>query len=289
MGDFTATGFINISTIDLSLWLARHGGSILISAAVISISLGILAVIIQKSRRYHLFIPVAFFILSITFTILYPRVITPLFYNTSRVEDPVLNEKILDMCGRAGITVSDVYVLHTGAYSLAANAYLTGMGSQRRIYLYDTLLTRFTSGEILSILAHEMCHYREEHMLIGISLGAMGIFFLFPLLGGISRLLWGKDLREMTEPKNHPALVLLLGMILFFANPLENSLSRIMERRADRYSLELAGDPATYITMEINLARTNKSNLLPHPFFSWFYGSHPTVMERIRSADDYTK
>jgi STE24 endopeptidase len=273
--------------IDFSAWLMRYAGGAGISILVISMTIGVLALIVRNTKRYMIYIPAAFFILSLSISLLYPRVITPLFYKTSGITDEALGEKIDSLLNKAGLRTKNIFILNKSEYEVSANAYLVGTGTERKIYLYDTLLKKFSHDEILSILAHEISHYREEHMLIGILLGTLSMLLVIPLFNIFSKFLFGRDIKEMTDSANHPSLVICLIMIIFLSNPFENAVSRFMERRADKYSLELTGKPEVFITMKVQLARVNRSYLLPHPVYSWFYGSHPTIIERIKMAEDF--
>jgi Zn-dependent protease with chaperone function len=265
-------------------WLGRYAAMSLIRIVFMTFLFSVIFYTVARVRRYLVVIPVVFFILSIAVTVMYPRYITPLFYDFPKIEDDALAAKISDMAKRGGVEIKDIQVINQSRYRLTANAYLVGFGGERRIVLYDTLLKNFSHAEILSILAHEMCHYTEEHMLIGITLGSAGIVITLLVMRVLLMWLFNTSLRSFAVPERYPLMILMITVLLFFSMPIENSISRFMERRADRYALELTGDAQTAISSQVKLSRMNKSNILPNPVYTWFYSSHPTALERIRTA-----
>ncbi|MDY6934856.1 MAG: M48 family metalloprotease [Spirochaetota bacterium] len=286
------TGFIRkdifgLMNTDLFTWLARYFSATLIYLLLICVSLSILAIVIIKTKRFIIHIPIAFFILSLIFTIIYPRLITPIFYNSTKLPDNELRIKINRLINRSDIDIEDIYVLNKSRYSSAINAYMTGIGADRRIYLYDTLVNNFEAEEILSVIGHELCHYIEEHMLLGIALGTVGIIIALPLLNILSTYFTGKDLKCIMRPEGHPFLLILLIFIIFISKPIGNNVSREMERRADEYTINITENPDTFIRMKTRMTRINRSYILPNPLFVWFYYTHPPILERIRIAEKY--
>lgn len=275
-------GLLNI---DFGLWFIRHMSQLGISLIVISLIVFLFITVIGKIRKFYLVIPVLFLVIGLSISIIFPRFITPLFYDYIEIKDQVLSEKIFSMARKADVEINEIKVINKSQYSNRANAYLTGIGGKRRIVLYDTLIKNFSQDEILAILAHEMCHYVEEHMLIGISLASSGMILFLILLNLISKYVFSKDIQKMIEPMSHVQLYILIIVMLFFISPIENTISRTMEKRADSYSLKMVEQPETFIKMKVKLARKNKSLLLPNPIFTWFYYSHPAILDRIRSAE----
>ena len=278
-----------LSEINFSTWLLRYLGASSISIVMYSVSFTLLSLLIIKVKRYLLYLPLAFFILSISISVIYPRFITPLFYETERITDNELKGKIDRLAESAGIIIDDIRILKKGKYHSSVNAYLVGFGSQRKIYLYDTLTEKFGHDEILSVLAHEIIHYKEEHMLIGILLGSIGIVAGIFILGKMSLFLLEFDIKKLLDVKGHPAFIILLTFLLFMAKPVENYLSRQIERRADMKSFPFVSNSAAILKMEIQIAKTNKSDVLAHPLYKWFYYTHPGTLERIRSIKKYIK
>jgi STE24 endopeptidase len=284
---FLRDRIFQMTDIDFMTWFIRHWASSAISLILVSLFLSLILIIINKTKKYIFTVPVTFAVIALSLSVLYPRIITPLFYETGKVEDPALKGKIMDLVERAGIREAEIHLLYKSRYRMTANAYFTGTGPRREIYLYDTLLKKFDHDEIITILAHELVHYNEEHVLIGIILGAAGFFLLLPLLNFAAVFLFDRDIKWFTLPEGLPALIFTLTIILYFIKPIENSISRIIEKRADTQSFELIEKREVFIEMEKKLAVINRSNILPNPFFAFFYYTHPPVLDRITNAEKH--
>lgn len=273
-------------TTDPATWIARWCLTRLIGAAVTALIGAALALIIARTRRYLVHVPAVFLAISLLLAYAMPRVITPLFYDTVPIADGALKKKITSMVERYGIAAGSIFVIKKSAYGRDANAYFIGTGPTGRIYLYDTLIANFTDDEILMVLAHELCHYREEHVLIGSLLWSLGIALALFAATRLARR------RPELHPRSlvggdHALLVIVLIIVSYAASPLENAASRAMERRCDRFALAATGDPAGFITMKRRLTATNRGAILPHPAYVWQHYSHPTVLERIHAAEEF--
>nr|HPJ37473.1 M48 family metalloprotease [Spirochaetota bacterium] len=265
----------------------RYGFSSLISFVALWGMLSVFVQFIAGTKRFIIFIPLVFFVLSIGATVLLPRVITPLFYEVSSLRNVELRNRIQGIMEREGLPVSDIRVVHTSRYSKKANAYFTGFGRSREIYLYDTLLKNFSRDEILTVISHELCHYSEEHVLIGLSLVSAGIAAGLAVMMLLCRYLFGVSLRDLVLRNRIAELMFLLLLILFIAKPIYNTASRYLERRADSFALRLTGSPEAFISLQVKLAKKNIAHLTPNPLYVWFYDTHPPVMERIQGAERF--
>ena len=270
---------------DFPLWVYRYllsnGIELVMTAGIITLFL----VIIGKYSRYRRLIPTLFFVLSLTGVFLYPRVITPLFYSAAPMQAGELKTKIESMLVRAGVGARGIYVINESRYTKLGNAYFTGWGSFREIYVYDTIIAGHSADEVCAVVAHELCHFREEHVLIGLILGALGLFLGLFVIDRLCLYLLGENLAAAARSLKVPHIMLVVFMALFAARPFINGITRVMERRCDAYALELTGNPEVFIEMERKLAAANRANLLPNPVFHWYYGTHPPVMERIRAGE----
>ena len=253
---------------------------------ILSISLSIITLVIEKTKRYYIYIPITAIIISFTITVLYPRVITPLFFEIEKLQNPALKEKITSMIKKTGIEIEDIFVIDSSRISNSVNAYMTGFGEERRIVLYDTLLKNDNDDEILSVIAHETCHYIEEHMLIGISLGIAGIFLVLPLMNMLSTFVGVNGLKGLVKPQTHSTFLILLALFVFISKPVKNTITRYIESRADAYSITLTEKPEAFIEIKKRIAIENRTYLLPNPVFIWYYYTHPPVLERIKRAED---
>jgi STE24 endopeptidase len=215
---------------------------------------------------------------------LYPVVIAPLFNKFEPIQDLGLVERIRNLMKKVGLRVKAVLRMDAGKRSKHTNAYFTGIGKTKRIVLFDTLLESHPEEEIISVLAHEVGHWKKRHVLKQIILLEALSFAVFYV---VSKLLKWPLLYQtfgFEEPTVYVGIFLigaLLSPLGYFAQPLESAISRRFEREADDFVLELmkTGEPMRNALKR--LASDNLANLIPHPSYAWFYYSHPPLVERI--------
>jgi len=215
---------------------------------------------------------------------LYPLMIAPLFNKFEPIENIGLEQRIKTLMEKVGLRVKGVFKMDAGKRSKHTNAYFTGIGKTKRIVLFDTLLASHPEEEILAVLAHEVGHWKERHVLkqiIILEILSLVIFY------GVARLLNWPLLYQtfgFRESMAYTGLFLagvLLGPLGYFAQPLESAISRKFEREADDFSLELVKATEPMRSALRRLAADNLANLSPHPLYAWFYYSHPPLVERI--------
>jgi STE24 endopeptidase len=212
-----------------------------------------------------------------------PVLIMPLFNKFTPLPEGSLRERLLGLGERAGFRARDIQVMDGSKRSRHSNAFFTGLGRFRKIILFDTLVNQLEPVELESVLAHEIGHYKKGHIpkTIALSLGGMlAGFYLVALLAKADWFLRGFG---FTPGDIVPALLLislLAGLVTFWISPVFHSLSRHHEYEADAYAASLMKQTQPLITALRKLNEKNLSNLTPHPFYSGFYYSHPTLLER---------
>lgn len=240
-------------------------------------------------RGWALLIPGAFTVFELVLALLVPLLLLPLFYTKSPLPEGPFREKVVEVLRKGGIGVREVFVIDESRYSKHTNAFFTGLGPTKNIYLYDTLLKDHSEGEALTVVAHEAGHWRGRHVLMGLILGALGLLagclFLWWFYPGLARS-EGGAFRPLADPGSLPAVLILALLGNFFASPIASWVSRGFEREADRAAVMLTGDAASFVEAEVRLARTNRSQLLPHPLAVFWYASHPPAIERIAQAEE---
>ncbi len=224
----------------------------------------------------------------ITFQVLmlvaYPTVIAPLFNRFSPVTDDSLQDAITKLAQRVGLRTSGIYTMDGSKRSGHSNAYFTGLGRAKRVILFDTLLQQLRTQQLLSVLAHEMGHYKMKHVPKNLGLSSL---FLLVGLWILSLLLDYTPLFQafgLNEPSHHTALVLfslISGPFTFWLAPFMNQISRRHEFEADGFAVRLLGEGAPLEEALIALTVNNLSNPTPHPRYSAYHDSHPTTVERI--------
>lgn len=220
-----------------------------------------------------------------------PILIDPLFHTIRPLRDPALQERMIVLAQRAGIQVSEVYETDASRRTRKGNAYFTGLGRTKRIVLFDTLLAASEPDEIELVVAHELGHWKHAHIWKGIGLSLLGMGIT--LWCGARLLEWavrrsGFHLAGPADVAGLPLFLLVLFVLNLVSLPLQNGISRLFEREADRTSLELTGNAAAFIRSEVKLARSNLADVTPHPAIVWLLYTHPPVVERIRMAEAFT-
>jgi STE24 endopeptidase len=319
----------NMTDRSASAWLVDWAKGVGLEAVQGSIGvLGLYGLMHWFPRFWWLLAAVGAALLGVVYAVLMPLLIQPIFNTFTPLDDPWLNACVRTLAKRADVDVDEVLVMNASAQGRHTNAYFVGFGATRRIVIYDTLL-RSHSGlnatsaagtvgllgpgiadgpwlavsrifasrtegndELETILAHEMGHWRYQHIVKGIALAAIAGFFGMFLLSRILRWAIGRRpfcLTSQMDPAGLPLILLLGTLASWLAMPLENGISRHFERQADQTSMELANKPAAFIEAEKRLALDNLSNVAPVPFNEWMFSTHPSAVERIEMAEKWKK
>lgn len=218
--------------------------------------------------------------------VLYPKLILPLFNKLTPLPEGELRNRLMALADRTGFQARTIEVIDGSKRSGHSNAYFTGFGRFRRIVLFDTLIAQLTPEELEAVLAHEVGHYKRGHIPRMLAVGALMLLGSFAALAWLAGSEWFN--RGFAFPSGELAPTFLLfgllsGTVTFWLTPLGNLFSRRHEYEADAFAKEAMGGPAPLIGALRKLAQKNLSNLTPHPWFSGFYYSHPTIVERERA------
>jgi STE24 endopeptidase len=259
---------------------------ILLSAVLVALlSAGALWLVGRAPERWWLYVWVLFVGVSVLLTFLTPYVIEPLFFRMQPLRVPGLEGEVRALAERAGVHVSRVLEVDASRRSSHSNAYFTGIGSVKRVVLFDTLLGQMSHGEILAILAHELGHFRKHHILVrtlwsfAVALGALYLAYRLAPAAEIPALV---GLADASFPARLVILSVVASVVTFPLTPLSSYWSRRHEWQADAFATELQRRPEDLASALKKLASENLSNLHPHPLYATFYYSHPPMVERIR-------
>ena len=217
------------------------------------------------------------------FMYLQPLLIAPLFNDYRPLGPGALRDGCTRIARDAGIPISEVYVIDASRRTRRYNAFFTGVGATRAIALHDTMVDGMTVRETLAVVGHEAGHWVHHHLLCGIALWS-GAILVGLAVAARPRVLgdW-----PLSRPGAIARVFLIVSAVELALLPAESGISRLMEAQADQESLRLTHDPDATVTMLVALARSNVSNLLPHPLLrAWLY-THPTIPERIRMALEF--
>jgi STE24 endopeptidase len=215
----------------------------------------------------------------------YPLVVEPLFNSFTPLEDGPLRTQILQLADDEGVEVDDVLVADASRRTTTLNAYVSGFGGTRRVVVYDTLVDDLPEDQALSVVAHELGHARHGDVLIGTALGAAGALVGVGLLGLLAGAAERRGRPRMGEVGALPRVLALAAVATFLASPIQNGISRQIETRADVDALSATNAPQPFVALQRRLAVKSLADPTPPAWSQWWFGSHPTVLERIALAE----
>lgn len=215
-----------------------------------------------------------------------PVVIMPIFNKYSPLEKEDLREEIENYAKSQNFKMKGVFQMDGSRRSTKANAYFTGFGRFRRIVLFDTLIEKHTNSELVSVLAHEMGHYKKGHIWKSMLLSFLTFGLMFFILSLFINNVQLFSAFRMEVRSVYASLVFfgfLYGPIDTVLSLFTNAISRRNEYEADRYAVSTYGNPKAMIEALKKLSVDNLSNLTPHPVKVFFSYSHPPILKRIRA------
>jgi Zn-dependent protease with chaperone function len=269
-------------------WLRDWAVSLLVSWVFAGVTVLVVLVSVRRSpRRWPLWAAAAGVVLTVLGSWVYPVVVEPLFNHFTPLADGKLRADILALAEKEHVPISDVLVADASRRTTTLNAYVSGFGSTRRVVLYDNLVEDVPERETLVVVAHELGHARHHDVVLGTALGAVGVVFGSGLLGLVlsrRRLLERAGVTGPGEPEVVALLLALVAVGSLLVSPIENTISRGIEARADRASLQATGDYAGFEKMQAKLATRSLSDPDPPWLSQFWFGSHPTALQRIGMA-----
>lgn len=279
----------DLSTQDVGGWLSDVVRGALVSAVTLAISaVAFFGLVRWRPGSWWLWGWGAFTILTAVLVFLYPVVIAPLFYRFTPLEDAALAARIKSMASDAGVAVDEVLVADASRRTTSENAYVAGLGSTRRMVVYDTLLDSGDEDETLFIVAHELGHQSHNHVVRNIVVASVGLFAGFAvlaLLAGRGALWSWAGAGGVSDVRALPllaAFVLIAGLVML---PAQNAVSRRFEAQADRAAIELTGDSDTATRTFRRLAFSNIADLRPPGIAVAILYTHPPIADRITASE----
>ncbi len=215
--------------------------------------------------------------------LLAPVLIMPLFNKFTPMGEGTLRDRLLALAARTRFQAQSIQVMDGSKRSRHSNAFFTGFGRFRKIVLFDTLIQQLAEPELEAVLAHEIGHYRKRHIFKLLAWSALTLLAAFYTVAWLAGQPWFYGAFGFAPGNIVPALLLfalLSGAVTFWFSPLANLWSRRFEYQADAFAADVMGDPESLIGALRKLNEKNLSNLTPHPWYSGFHYSHPTLLER---------
>ena len=214
---------------------------------------------------------------------LFPTFIAPLFNKFVPMPEGSLKQRIEALLARTGFRSQGLFVMDGSTRSSHGNAYFSGLGSAKRIVLFDTLISRLDETEVEAVLAHELGHFKRRHIIKRIAaLFALSLFFLW-LLGQLANATWfyaGLGVTQLSAGAALTLFALVLPVFTFILHPLTSITSRKHEYEADAYAAGITG-AQPLIAALTKLYKDNAATLTPDALFSAFYDSHPPAPLRV--------
>jgi STE24 endopeptidase len=221
------------------------------------------------------------FAVLILINMLYPVVRDKMYDKFEPLKDKELESKIESLLHSVNFKSSGVFQIDASKRDNRLNAYFGGLGSTKRVVLFDTLINKLNHNELLAVLGHELGHFKNGDILKNIGIMGLVLFIFFSIFGNLSSELFTK-LNLNSEPSSIIVLFLIFSPILsFFLMPLISGISRHNEYAADEFGSNLSSKE-DLVSALLKLANENKSFPLSHPLYIFFYYSHPPLVERLK-------
>lgn len=252
----------------------------------------VFALIKKFNKRWWIYA----WVISVPFTVflmfVQPVIIDPLYNDFYTLKDKELEEKILNLASNADIPAEHVYEVNMSEKTNALNAYVTGIGSNSRIVLWDTTLNKLNDNEVLFVMAHEMAHYVKKHIYMGMTayliISFIGLFIASRLLEwSVKRFGTPLRIKGVNDIAGLPLLLLIISMLTFIQSPISNAFSRSLEHSADEYAIEMTKDKEAAISGFQKLTIAGLSEVNPPRVVKWLRYGHPTMLERLNYLENY--
>ena len=257
-----------------------------IKSAVLTLVFGSLVVagisyIILNFPSWWIFGFIFIFAVIILINMLYPVIRDKMFDKFEKLKDSVLEEKINNLLKEVGFKSSGVFSVDASKRDSRLNAYFGGLGSTKRVVLFDTLVEKLSHNELLAVLGHELGHFKNGDILKNIGIMGLVMFVFFAIFGNLDEGLF-LSLGLNSEPSSIIAVFLIFSSALsFFLMPLISLISRHNEYAADSFGSNLSSKK-DLVNALLKLANENKSFPHSHKIYIFFYYSHPPLIERFK-------
>ena len=284
-GQFRLEERFGFNTTTLGTWLLDRVKGLLLGAALgYPLLVLILKLVGWLGDRWWVWAWLVLLGFQLVMMVLAPVVILPLFNKLTPLPDGALRERLLKLGERTGFSAKTILVMDGSKRSRHSNAFFTGFGGFRKIVLFDTLISQLSEPELEAVLAHEVGHYKKGHIPKMLAWAALSSLIAFAVIAWLAKQAWFTAAFGFRADQGlAPALLLfalLSGTVTFWTSPVMNFWSRKHEYEADAYAAQAMGETVSLKGALRKLTEKNLSNLTPHPWFSAWHYSHPTLLER---------
>ena len=269
---------------NIKLWIMDKIKGLVIGAIItIPLLMALISIVTKMGEFWWIygFVFITFF--QVLMMVLYPMLIMPIFNKFSPIQEGELKDKLFSLAQKTNFKTNSIEVMDGSKRSSHSNAFFTGFGGFRKIVLFDTLIEQLNSNQLTAVLAHEIGHYKKGHIPKRLFLSIAILFLTFYLLDYFIQASWFLPAFGFEPGALAPTLILLSlfsSLITFWISPIFNYFSRKNEYEADYFAKEATQSPDDLIDSLKIMTKKNLSNIQPHPLYSFFYYSHPTLFER---------
>ncbi len=222
-------------------------------------------------------------LVSILLNAFYSQLIVPIFNKQTKLDNGELRSKIESYSNKVGFDLSNIFVIDGSRRSTKANAYFSGFGKQKRVTLYDTLIKKLNTNQIIAVIAHEIGHYKKNHIVYNIFFSMLQSGLMLYLLSILLEMSVFAQALGLNTSSFHIGIIcfsILFSPISELISLIFNYFSRKFEYEADEYAKKTFDSKYLVEALKI-LSKDSLSNLTPHPTYVWWYYSHPTLYQRI--------
>jgi STE24 endopeptidase len=261
-----------------------YGKSLLVSWLLTSLVLLVLAFAARRSpRMWFAWAGGAAVVLTVAGSFLYPLLLEPVFNKFTPMADGPLRTSVLELADKEGVEIDDVLVADASRRTTTLNAYVSGFAGTRRVVVYDNLVNDLPRDEARVVIAHELAHAKHNDVVLGTTLGAAGAVLGVSFLALALDSAWVRRRANVAGPADQAAVPLVLALAalaMLVSTPVQSTISRAIEVRADRDAMVATGESSTFVDMQRELALAALSDPTPPAWSQFWFGSHPTVLQR---------
>ena len=291
--DFVREHAYGLSNQSLGKWLGDWLKGVGVTGAGLALVLWIPYLLLRRSpKRWWLYaglatLPIATFVLIVS-----PVWLDPLFNDFGPLKDRALEHRILGVAQRAGVSGSRVFEVNKSVDTKTVNAYVAGVGTTKRIVLWDTILAKLEPDQVEFVVAHELGHFVLHHVLAWILVVSILVTLSLYVVHRVARVVIARFSRrfgfdQLSDVASLPLLILLGTAVSFLATPLILAFSRHQEHEADRFAIELTRNNQAAATTFVRLQQENLSVPRPGLLYTLWRGSHPSLGDRVDFANRY--
>lgn len=277
------------STQSIKGWLSDQAKSFAVGLVMVWIVLAILlGVMARFPRSWWLIAGLAMAVVSVATATLFPVIILPIFHRYTPIENQELTGALEEILAREGLKSSGFFQEDMSRRTRKENAFLAGLGKTRRVVLGDNLIQHMTVPEIVSVIGHEVGHYRHRHIWKGVLVETLEQLAVFYFLSVVMRALSPGFPASVSQVLTALPLMLMIGVAAsgFAFGPLSNALLRRFEKQADMYAVSHVRDRRAFLTALAGLADRNLGNAYPAWWVKILYSTHPPIGERLEYIEN---